>query len=116
MVDVAWHPERGEWVALDPCDVVDSDLDARLDGLAAHFAEVPAAGVFPFDADDVPVGAELAALLAGFDPSVADGYDLVEASAGWERLAAWVEGNTARVVAALASRAEIVRTRRGTGR
>ncbi|WP_083421360.1 HNH endonuclease signature motif containing protein [Jiangella alkaliphila] len=94
-------------VAVEPDGVVDAEVRALLDGLAAEYAAVPAAGVLPFGADEVAVGAQLAALLAGFDPSVADGYDLVEASAGWERLAAWVEANKARVAAALASRAEM---------
>ncbi|WP_160312765.1 HNH endonuclease signature motif containing protein [Jiangella alkaliphila] len=94
-------------VAVEPDGVVDAEVRALLDGLAAEYAAMPAAGVLPFGADEVAVGAQLAALLAGFDPSVADGYDLVEASAGWERLAAWVEANKARVAAALASRAEM---------
>ncbi len=106
-VDVAWHPERGEWVALDPCDLVDSDLDARLGGLAACYAAVPVAGVFPFDADEVPVGPELAGLVDRFDPARADGYDVVEVVAALGRLGGWVEAKRAAALAALAARPEL---------
>ncbi len=64
-------------------------------------------GGLPADAERIPTGPELAAVLAAFDPDAADGFDLVEATAGWARLAAWVDANQARVLAALASRAEM---------
>ncbi|TDD72072.1 HNH endonuclease [Jiangella aurantiaca] len=104
---VAWHPERGAWVRLEPCDAVDAELDALLDRVAREYADVPAAGVLPFDLDEVPAGPELAARLGGFDPTVAGGHDLVEAAVGLERLEAWVAARKAAVHAALASRAEM---------
>ncbi|PZF85857.1 HNH endonuclease signature motif containing protein [Jiangella anatolica] len=63
----------------------------------------------PADVERMPTGPELAAALAAFDPEAdtAEAYDLVEAAAAWARLAAWVAGNEARVLAALASRAEM---------
>ncbi|WP_026876084.1 HNH endonuclease signature motif containing protein [Jiangella gansuensis] len=59
------------------------------------------------DVADVPVGAQLAAVLAGLDAATADGYDLVEAAAGWARLAAWVAARQAVVLTALAARPEL---------
>ncbi|PZF80120.1 DUF222 domain-containing protein [Jiangella anatolica] len=96
---VAWHPDTFDWVALAPSDLVDDDL---LPGFLER-----SAGVLPADADRVAAGPELAALLAAFDPARATGYDLVEAVAGWARLAAWVAANEARALAELAGRAEM---------
>nr|WP_162606040.1 DUF222 domain-containing protein [Jiangella aurantiaca] len=59
------------------------------------------------DADAVPVGPELAALLARFDPATADAHDLVEALAGCARLAAWVAAREAAASAELASRPQL---------
>ncbi|TDD69632.1 HNH endonuclease [Jiangella aurantiaca] len=103
----AWHPERGEWVAVEPCDMVDPVLEAVLGELAREYAAVPAAGVLLVDVDEVPVGPELAGQLATFDPSTADAHDLVEAAAGLERLEAWVAARKAAVHAALASRPQM---------
>ncbi|SDU77460.1 HNH endonuclease signature motif containing protein [Jiangella alkaliphila] len=82
---VVWHPDRDEWVALTRC-------------------ERPA-GALPAGIERIPAGPRLAAVLARFDPSTADAYDLVEAAAAWARLAAWVAAGDARSLAELASRA-----------
>ncbi|TDD65947.1 HNH endonuclease [Jiangella aurantiaca] len=100
---VAWHPGLGDWVAVEPCDLVDPRLEAMLDRLAREYA----AGVLPVDVDELPAGPELAVALAAFDPTVAGGPDLVQAAAGLERLEAWVAGRKAAVHAALASRPEM---------
>ncbi|WP_083421465.1 HNH endonuclease signature motif containing protein [Jiangella alkaliphila] len=98
---------EGQCVAPDPCDVIDPDLDAQLDQLAAGYAAVPAAAVFPPDADELPPGPELAAMVARFDPAHAEAGDLLEVAAALGRLEAWTEGLQAAVSAALASRAEM---------
>ncbi|TDD94077.1 HNH endonuclease signature motif containing protein, partial [Jiangella asiatica] len=55
----------------------------------------------------VPTGPWLAAALATFETAAAGGYHLVEAAAGWARLAAWVAAKQASVLAALAARPEL---------
>jgi hypothetical protein len=87
---------------------VDPETQALLDGLAASYAAAPAAGVLPFAVAELPPGPELAALLARCDVSqTADAYDVVEAVAGWQQLAAWVAAGEARALAELAGRAEL---------
>ncbi len=96
---VAWHPDTFDWVRVEPCDLVGG-------GVEPGFWE-RSARVLPADAERTPTGPELAAVLAAFDLDGADGYDLVEAAAAWARLSAWAAANEARVLAALASRAEM---------
>ncbi|WP_162605626.1 HNH endonuclease signature motif containing protein [Jiangella ureilytica] len=87
---------------------VDADTRALLDGLAASYAAASAAGALPFAVEELPPGPELAGLLARHDVSQpVDGYDVVEAVAAWERLAAWVAAGQAKALAELASRAEV---------
>jgi hypothetical protein len=105
--DVVWHSDRGEWVALEPSDLVDDELRSQVDRLAEQYAAAPAAGAFPFDAGDVSPGPELAAALAAFETVSADGYDLVEAAAELGRLASWVAAKEAHVLAKLAARPEL---------
>jgi hypothetical protein len=84
--DVVWLPDEG-WVSLEP------------------YVRVP--GVLPDDVERVPAGPELAAELARFDVDSADGWNLVEAAALVERLAAWVAAKQAAVLAALVARPEL---------
>ncbi|TDC48498.1 HNH endonuclease [Jiangella ureilytica] len=96
--------------AEDACwaEPVDADTRALLDGLAASYAAASAAGALPFAVEELPPGPELAGLLARHDVSQpVDGYDVVEAVAAWERLAAWVAAGRAKALAELASRAEV---------
>ncbi|PZF80229.1 hypothetical protein C1I92_27260 [Jiangella anatolica] len=82
------------------------DWDVLGREIEAGFAE-RSSGVLPADAAETPAGPELAAVVAGFDPHAATGYDLVEAAAAVERLTAWVAARRTAVLAALASRPEL---------
>ncbi|MBB5785660.1 HNH endonuclease signature motif containing protein [Jiangella mangrovi] len=88
--------------------VMDAELRALLDGVAASYAEGSAAVL---DIDAASVGPELAALLARLADrrasSTTDVYDAVERVAGWGRLAAWVAAGEAKALAELAARAEV---------
>src|ERR1700754_224146 len=87
---------------------VDEETRVLLDGLAAFYAAVPAAGVLAFAVEDLPPGPELAGLLARRDVSAAgDAFDVVEAAAEWGRLVAWASAGEARALAELAGRAEL---------
>jgi hypothetical protein len=56
-------------------------------------------------ADDARVpGPRSAALLAAENPGAMSSYDLLEAIAGWERLASWVQARQGQVIAAFARR------------
>lgn len=99
-------PRTGAWVSFEPWELPDDVTGGDLlpDGVLDEHD--------PFDdgipADlDAPPGAALAGLLAGFEASAADSYDLVEAAAGWARLAAWVAAKQATALAELASRPEL---------
>ena len=98
-VMVVRHPETGEWVELEPCDLVDG-------GVEPGWWE-RSAGVLPADVERKPTGPELAAVLAAFDADSAGAYDLVEAVAGWARVASWVAAGEARALAELAGRPEL---------
>ncbi|PZF82015.1 hypothetical protein C1I92_18485 [Jiangella anatolica] len=93
---VAWHPDTFDWVRVDPADLVGG-------GVEPGFLE-RSAGVLPADADRLPTGAELAAVLAAFDSGAAAAHDLVEAGA---ELTAWVAAKEADVLAELAARPEL---------
>src|ERR1700754_4913286 len=99
---------------------VDEETRVLLDGLAAFYAAVPAAGVLAFAVEDLPPGPELAGLLARRDVSAAGGaFDGVEAAAeggrvvaggvagGGRGLGAWAPAGEARAWAELAGRAEL---------
>ncbi|WP_026875558.1 HNH endonuclease signature motif containing protein [Jiangella gansuensis] len=105
-----FDPRTGAWVSFEPwelpddvtgCDLLPDGVlpDGLLDGLLDDDAG-------PADLD-APPGAALAGVLAGFDVAAADGYALVEATAGWARLAAWVAAKQATALAELASRPEL---------
>ncbi|WP_053205006.1 HNH endonuclease signature motif containing protein [Jiangella muralis] len=96
---LVWHPDAFEWVRLEPDQLLGDDIEPG-------FLE-RSARVLPVDAERVPTGAELAALLAAFDAGSADAGNLVEAAAGWARLAAWAAAEEARVLSELASRPEL---------
>ncbi|WP_116952445.1 HNH endonuclease signature motif containing protein [Jiangella endophytica] len=96
---VVWHPDTFDWVRLEPADLL-------ADSVEPGFLE-RSARVLPADAERTPTGPELAAVLAAFDAGSAGAYDLVEAAAGWARLAAWVAAGEADVLAELTTRHEL---------
>lgn len=87
---VVWHPDTFDWVRLEPDDLLG-------DGVEPGFFE-RTARVLPVDAERTPTGPELAAILSAFDAGSADAGNLVEAAAGWARLAAWVAAQEADVL------------------
>ncbi|WP_116947166.1 DUF222 domain-containing protein [Jiangella endophytica] len=94
-------PVAEPWVAW-PYDSVD-DIDPVL--LRELSTGEPSRTIT--DAEALPTGPELAAVIAGFDPSAASAYDLVEAGSAFARMAAWVAAGEATVLAELASRAQL---------
>ena len=95
---VVWHPDTFDWVRLEPADLLGDDIEPG-------FLE-RSARALPVDAERTPTGPELAAVLSAFDAGAADAHNLVEAAAGWARLAAWVAAKEADVLSELASRPE----------
>lgn len=96
---MVWCPDSLDWVRVEP-DVLLGDA------IEPGFLE-RSARVLPVDAERTPTGPELAAVLAAFDAGSADAGNLVEAAAGWARLAAWAAAEEARVLSELASRPEL---------
>ncbi|WP_157574824.1 HNH endonuclease signature motif containing protein [Jiangella muralis] len=93
---VAWPPELDGWEPFDPVAEIDPALLRELR------TQQPAPSM-----SEASQGPALAELLAVFDPSEADTYDLVEAAAGWARLTAWAAAGEAAALAELASRPEL---------
>jgi len=93
--------DAGPWPDLDPASC--PDVDAGSVG-----------GVLPWPGGDavlgwpvfgeVPPSPQLAALLSAVGPENLDDFDLVEAVAAWERIAAWAAAHQVQALAALVSR------------
>src|SRR4249920_3015601 len=84
-----WSPEHGPGVFPPPWDEPAPDLTP----LVAEWSWA-----------DAPPGAGLAAALDELPAVLLDDYDLVEAIAGWERIAAWAAARQASAVAELSHR------------
>jgi hypothetical protein len=75
---------------------MDGSQDPEILAPAATAGAAQGAGRLP--------GPGLAAVLAGVDPVAMSSHDLVEAMAGWERLASWVQARQVDVIAEFAGR------------
>ncbi len=109
---VARDPRTGAWVSFDPGELpadADVGLDVLPDGLLddelTALLDDHAGGEVPVE--ETPTGPGLARALADTDVTAVSTYGVVEAVAGWARLAAWVAAQQAAAVAELTTRPEL---------